>query len=338
MTSTNGFTQWIYSTFIIMIFVLFPCMASAAIIRVPTILLPTIQKGIDAAGDGDTVLVANGTYTLGEDLDFKGKAITVQSEGGADNCIIDGNNNWLVFFTHGEDHGSVFKGFTLVNCERSENLLHYGSISASSSSPNIIDCTINGYGIFFMSSSHPVITGCTFNTTDSNTAIAIDNDNPATITDCIVTDNGGGDLVAGGIRSKRQATITRCTVSRNTCGDAISRTSHHSELLTITDCTVTDNDGKGINVTGPGAITGCTITTNTGDGIHAPGSGPLTISDCTVTNNGGRGINLYFESSATITDCTISQNAGTGIYCYGYHHASSSGSLTIKNCIIREQP
>ena len=64
--------------------------AFAATIRVPADQ-PTIQAGIDAAVDGDTVLVADGTYTGegNQDIDFKGKAITVQSENGAENCIID---------------------------------------------------------------------------------------------------------------------------------------------------------------------------------------------------------------------------------------------------------
>ena len=44
----------------------------------------TIQEAIDAAVDGDAVLVAPGTYTGdgNRDIDFKGKAITVRSENG----------------------------------------------------------------------------------------------------------------------------------------------------------------------------------------------------------------------------------------------------------------
>lgn len=64
--------------------------SSAATIHVPGDQ-PTIQAGINAASDGDTVLVADGTYTGkgNKDLDFNGKAITVKSENGPENCIIN---------------------------------------------------------------------------------------------------------------------------------------------------------------------------------------------------------------------------------------------------------
>lgn len=57
--------------------------AGAATIRVPD-HQPTIQAGIDAAMNGDTVLVADGLW-IGEgnrDLDFGGKAIVVRSQSG----------------------------------------------------------------------------------------------------------------------------------------------------------------------------------------------------------------------------------------------------------------
>ena len=57
-----------------------------------TLLVPqqysTIQMGVDAAVDGETVSLADGTYTGAgnKDIDFLGKAITVMSEGGSETC------------------------------------------------------------------------------------------------------------------------------------------------------------------------------------------------------------------------------------------------------------
>src|SRR5262245_23192392 len=55
---------------------------------------PTIQSAINAANNGDTVLVAPGTYY--ENINFNGKAITVTSSSGASATIIDGSHNGTV--------------------------------------------------------------------------------------------------------------------------------------------------------------------------------------------------------------------------------------------------
>src|SRR6266436_1528190 len=71
----------------LLLLVTLPVASTATTIHVPADQ-PTIQAAIDAAVNGDTVLVSDGTYK--ENIDFKGKAITVKSVNGFATTIIDG--------------------------------------------------------------------------------------------------------------------------------------------------------------------------------------------------------------------------------------------------------
>ena len=64
---------------LLIVIILTPSLGLSDTLYVPDDYL-TIQEAIDAAVNGDTVLVAPGTYA--ENIDFKGKAITVTSEQG----------------------------------------------------------------------------------------------------------------------------------------------------------------------------------------------------------------------------------------------------------------
>ncbi len=136
----------------------------AAVIKVPA-QYPTIQAGIDAANDGDTVLVANGVYTGdgNRNIDFTGKAITLKSENGAEHCIIDCQQANRGFIFHsGEQAGSVVRGFTIQN---GDDLSGYGGgiHCEDHSSPTIIENIIKdnysyrGGGIYCYDHASPII-------------------------------------------------------------------------------------------------------------------------------------------------------------------------------------
>jgi predicted outer membrane repeat protein len=115
----------------------------AQIIHVPADQ-PTIQAGIGAADEGDTVLVDPGTYV--ENINFNGKCITVAShylttqDGDyISQTIIDGNEaGSVVVFENGEDTTTLLCGFMLTN----GYALAGGGIFCNQSSPKIENAII----------------------------------------------------------------------------------------------------------------------------------------------------------------------------------------------------
>jgi len=129
-------------------FVSSPQPAHAATIYVgPSEAYKTIQAGIDAAVNGDRVIVRDGTYSGGGNraITFNGKAITVKSQNGRQKCIVDGAG-WAgngFELKNGETSKSVISGFTIKNFSV---LVGKGGIGiyCFSSSPTITNCTISG--------------------------------------------------------------------------------------------------------------------------------------------------------------------------------------------------
>jgi len=98
----------------------------------------SIGEGISAASDGDTVLVASGTYTGPQNvgIDFEGKNLRLLAVEGPDSTVIDAAlQDTVVFLLHtGEDSTSVIQGFTITGA--------LTAVLADSTSPIIDGCII----------------------------------------------------------------------------------------------------------------------------------------------------------------------------------------------------
>ncbi len=125
---------------------------------------PTIQAGIDAAKNGDTVLVSPGTYN--ENLDFKGKAITVTtgatSFADATEVVVNGTTDGpVVNFATNEPASAVLNGFTLQG-GHSHSQTVAGGIFISDASPTVTNnIVLNnlGCGIYIVNNANPIIQG-----------------------------------------------------------------------------------------------------------------------------------------------------------------------------------
>jgi len=153
-------------TILLTILLTFALTASAEILYVPG-EYSTIQAGIDASVNGDTVMVADGTYagSGNKNLDFLGKNIVLISENGPESCIINCGNYGRGFYFHsGESSTAVVSGFTVKN----GNSSYGGGVNVTNSSPTLEYCIIRensssgsyGGGVY-VSNGAPAFYNCT---------------------------------------------------------------------------------------------------------------------------------------------------------------------------------
>jgi len=311
------------------------------VLWVPSDGLETIQDAIDAAEDYDVVVVSDGNYTgeRNKDLDFGGKAITVKSENGPDNCVIDCENSGRGFyFQSGEKKDSVVDGLTIRNG-------YIGVRCDDRSSPTIKNCVIKGnqsWGILCRESS-PRIAGCTVSENSRGISCGYGPAGSAmtvVVTDCVISNNLEAGILCG---SSTIATIENCIVSGNSSWSWPGGAIRCGYETTITNCVIEDNTTCGVVCGRWTEIVGCTIRDNNsayerGGGVSCE-EGRLTIQECRITNNVGwrEGGGVYCkEGSVTITNSTITgnfvkggrDNYGGGIYC------GDDAELAVTNCTL----
>jgi hypothetical protein len=279
-----------------------------------------IQAGIDAANDGDMILVAPGEYVITEPVTYRGKAVIVKSEAGPEQDTIrmdtpaDINRGSVVIFENGETTASVLEGFTITggegSLEASRNEWVGGGIVFYASSGTVRNCAIvqnramHGGGVFCF---------------DQGSAELID---------CTIAGNsaelgwGGGVLAYSG----SSLSLSNCIIRNNAatgsmygtgCGGGVC--CFRGSSMTMTDCTVAENSAG-----------------NTGGGVLSAENSSMTVTRCVIVGNtsaqwcgGAAGWNA---ASTTIINCTICENSavisGGGLGCY------DRASATVTNSII----
>ena len=187
---------------------------------------PTIQEGIDAATDGDTVLIAAGTY-YEDGITLNGKAITVQGELGNDGThltVIDGqstSSTAVMGCVNGEGLDTVIEDLHITRGSGSYGGGLYFYLNSSGTVNNCLFTNNYSYhtggGTTIFVNCSPAFNNCTFRDNEAGRfggAVLSTYGCYATFTDCIFENNfaakGGG-----GIASYESTTYIRCLITGN---------------------------------------------------------------------------------------------------------------------------
>ena len=191
----------------------------AAVIHVPGDQ-PTIQAGINAAVTGDTVLVADGTWTGpgNRDLDFHGKSITVTSGNGPDTCIINCQEHGRGFHFHsGEDENAVVNGISIGNGNISGSG-GGGILIENGAAPVISNCIINGCDAGYgggIAASAGLIRDCFVRLNQASSGAGLALSGNAVAHNCLVWGNLAFEMGGGLSAGNGRATISNCTIATN---------------------------------------------------------------------------------------------------------------------------
>jgi len=317
----------------------------------------TIQAAVNAANDGDTVVVHPGVFTGdgNRDIDFLGKAITVRSEDPQEEGIVaatiidcegSGEDPHRAFiFQTFEDANSILAGFTILNgyiradgndAAADSNAMDGedsmgGAINCTGSSPTIYNCIINncvaeggagGAG----TPGQPGIPGDPGDPNDPNDDIPPVPPTPGGPGGD--AGNGGG----GGISCDPNSGPTILNCQFNLCNALSGAGGAGGPGGTAPD----PNEPNA-----PGGPSGSSDSGGGGGGIYIASGSTATITDCTFldcTTAGSefksRGGGVFYgagysgELVADITACI--SGFGGGLYC------DTDCNLTITGCLITD--
>ncbi|MCH8824509.1 MAG: right-handed parallel beta-helix repeat-containing protein [Planctomycetes bacterium] len=221
---------------------------------------PTIQAGIDAAMDGDEVVVADGTYigAGNKNLAFNDASLTLRSANGPANCVIDCEDDGRGFFLVNETGTIIIEGFTVMRG-------YVGIASPGSRRGGAVYCV----------GSFATFANCIFYDNHAHAgggAFVAGPDTGAVFINCLITnhvfdgDGSNEDIHTGGgafVRSGANVEFINCTIADNAVlpgGDHVGGGIHvrDDSSVLLTNCVLWGNSaefGDQIGVTVGGIVT-----------------------------------------------------------------------------------
>jgi hypothetical protein len=273
----------------------------------------TIQAGINLATEGDTVLVAAGTYFEHDVLMKSG--VTLASESGPEVTTIDAEQQGRAISCNAVDNTAHIHGFTIT-----------GGVTGSTWPDDI------GAGILCEGSSRyaagPVITGCVFchNSASSSGGGRGCYSCSVTLDSCTFFDNSAG--VGGGAYCGQQSELhwNHCLLFGNSASGTGGGIQCDWAYLELTNCTLSGNSagstGGGIDCSDQGTLffynTIITFSTS-GEAVRCGGDCTLDyVSCCDIYGNAGGDwvdcLALYADINGNFSADPLFCDAGNGDY------------------------
>ena len=252
--------------------------SNAEQLRVPQ-QYPSINKAIDAASDGDSIVVGPGIWN--EAINFSGKTLILRSAQGPASTILDGTglNTSIVQIASGEELGTQIRGFTFINGTGRYFLGERvaGAIFTLQTSPRIENCVFKDNDV-----------------TGSGGAIASYGGAPE-IRNCDFTDNIAGTGEGGGAiatNSGCEARIQNCYFTRNKATFAGGAINNLISSPTIVNCVFIGNEaalgGAVRNSLADTIVVNCSFLTNIaqyGGAVRSSSGGSPVVANSAFSDN-----------------------------------------------------
>lgn len=279
----------------------------------PPVPHPTIQAAVDAAREGDTVLLSEGLFVGAGNrgVVVEGKNVTIQSASGPRRSVIDceGEARGFLFTGSAVTADTLLRGVTIRRGNASGSpVTEFGGgiVVAFGSTATIEDCVVtscvasNAGGIAYFAPADELgrIRDCRIENNSSNAVgggLTVSN---TIVERCTIVGNRAV-TTGGGIAANDQGVIRDSLVARNAVGPSSSRGAgiivYDSDHL-VENCTIVENTG---------AVTGGGLALQFGE--------VSTVSNCVLWGNTAsfQGSQVYLDQLAflTLDHCTIEDGA-----------------------------